>query len=80
MLYFDEPDFSALWIIGEFRCFDKSRGVGLLVVLNCGRTFALTLVLRTTRGAAGPGWVVCGIRVGGLVAAGSLALLEIVLA
>jgi hypothetical protein len=78
VLFFDEPDFSAVWFVSGLRCFDKSRGVGLFVVLNCGRTFALTLALRTTRGAAGPGWTVCGIRVGGLVAAGSLALLEIV--
>lgn len=34
VLYFDEPDLSALSLVSEFRCFDKSRGVGLLVVLN----------------------------------------------
>ena len=53
VLYLDEPDFSALWLVSELRCFDKSRGVGLLMGLSCGRTFALTLVLRTTRAVAG---------------------------
>jgi hypothetical protein len=55
VLCFDEPDFSALWPVSELRCFDKSRGVGLLAVLSGGRTFALTLTLRTTRGEAGAG-------------------------
>jgi len=40
----------------------------------------LILVLRTTRGALGPGRALWGIRVGGLVAVGSLTRLEIVLA
>lgn len=57
VLYFEdaEPVNCEFCLFNASLCFDRSRGVGLFVVLNWGRILGLILVLRTTLGPLGPG-------------------------